>query len=43
MKSLFSKAKPFLVTAGVAILAVYAWNNWLAPMISPRVGKDLTA
>ena len=31
MKSTFNKAKPFLITAGIAILAVYLWNTYAAP------------
>lgn len=31
MKSIFTKAKPFLITAGVAIAAVYIWNTYISP------------
>ncbi len=30
MKSLFAKAKPYLVIAAVAIAAVYVWNTYIA-------------
>ncbi len=30
MKSFFTKAKPFLITAAISIAAVYIWNTFLS-------------
>ena len=42
----FAKLKDleFLIpVAIVAIVAVFVWNTFLSPIVSSKVGKDLTA
>ena len=43
MKSMFNKAKPVLITALIAVAAVYVWNTFIAPRVSGAVGRDLSA
>jgi len=32
--SKLKKFKPVLITALIAVVAVYAWNNWIEPRIT---------
>ena len=34
MKKILSKAKPILITMGLAIVAVYLWNNQIEPRLT---------